>query len=204
MHHRDGKIMVQKIGKKNGKLVIYDPADPLSSYGVTPVEKQTVTQTVTTPQGQVTVKKQVYVEAETDKGKVKLPISEGVQQKIEEEGGLEQIYKEREEMRIREQARAYGQQLGTVAAEKKRRGIPTSQASRIIEEKRKDPCYGELRCWNHIQVQCPVFTECYLLAGGIRKCDRKYGKATFSDWKDPETERKLSGLVRQKVAVNRR
>jgi len=43
---------------------------------------------------------------------------------------------------------------------------------RTIEEHRKKPCYGELRCWNHIQILCPVYDECYAIAGGERKCDR--------------------------------
>ena len=45
------------------------------------------------------------------------------------------------------------------------------------EEKRKDSCYGELRCWNQIQAQCPVYDECYKLAkqkyGIARKVDRR-------------------------------
>ena len=41
------------------------------------------------------------------------------------------------------------------------------------EMKRKDPCYGELRCWGYIQAQCPVYDECYRLANGVRKCDRR-------------------------------
>lgn len=40
------------------------------------------------------------------------------------------------------------------------------------EKQRKKPCYGKLRCWNQIQVQCPVYAECLRLAGGIRMLDR--------------------------------
>jgi hypothetical protein len=42
---------------------------------------------------------------------------------------------------------------------------------KTAEEKRKDPCYGDLRCWNWIQIRCPVYEECLLIAGS-RKCDR--------------------------------
>lgn len=41
------------------------------------------------------------------------------------------------------------------------------------EEKRKDPCYGTLRCWTNVQIICPVYDECYRLAGGVRKCVRR-------------------------------
>jgi len=48
------------------------------------------------------------------------------------------------------------------------RGINMKSA----EEKRKDPCYGKLRCWSNIQAICPVYDECYRIADGRRKCDR--------------------------------
>lgn len=48
---------------------------------------------------------------------------------------------------------------------------------KTADEKRKDPCYGELRCWNQVQVRCPVYDECYELAkakyGVARKVDRR-------------------------------
>ena len=33
------------------------------------------------------------------------------------------------------------------------------------EEKRKDDCYGDLRCWNWVQTICPVYDECKAIAG---------------------------------------
>ncbi len=43
---------------------------------------------------------------------------------------------------------------------------------KTVEQKRKDPCYGELRCWGWIQASCPAYDECFSLAGGVRKVDR--------------------------------
>ena len=40
------------------------------------------------------------------------------------------------------------------------------------EKQRKKPCYGLLRCWNFIQTQCPIYDECFRLAGGIRMLER--------------------------------
>jgi hypothetical protein len=43
---------------------------------------------------------------------------------------------------------------------------------KTLEQKRQDPCYGELRCWGPIQAICPAYDECYVIAGGVRKVDR--------------------------------
>lgn len=43
---------------------------------------------------------------------------------------------------------------------------------KTAEQKRQGECYGYLRCWNQIQVRCPVYTECYTLAGGVRMLER--------------------------------
>jgi hypothetical protein len=53
------------------------------------------------------------------------------------------------------------------------------------EEKRKDPCYGELRCWNWVQAICPVYEECKMIAkakyGVARKVDRVLGRQGFRE-----------------------
>ena len=46
---------------------------------------------------------------------------------------------------------------------------------KTAEEKRSDPCFGELRCWNQVQTRCPVYLECYQIA------KRKYGIARKND-----------------------
>jgi hypothetical protein len=40
------------------------------------------------------------------------------------------------------------------------------------EKQRKKPCYGKLRCWNNVQVRCPVYSECYELAHGVRMLEK--------------------------------
>jgi hypothetical protein len=43
---------------------------------------------------------------------------------------------------------------------------------KTLEQKREDDCYGQLCCWNHIQIRCPAYTECFVLAGGVRMVER--------------------------------
>jgi len=71
------------------------------------------------------------------------------------------------------------------------------------KKQRLKPCYGLLRCWNQIQVQCPVYSECRDLAGNVRMLDKvKQQNKRLRSLMDVSSQEKSHAIPERKVNMN--
>jgi len=121
---------------------------PLEATHITQYVGGRTTVPLTTPKETPEVAERHYIEAETEDGKVIIPISKGVAQKIEKVGGWEAIQREVQLMRAREeQQRVIGEALRyAVKGKDVVMRLPEEieyekRQMRIVEKKRLDPTF---------------------------------------------------------------